>query len=139
MKSVDVNLGERSYVVRVGHDFEPGVVLAGTPPCRLLLVTDSNVGPLYADRTSAVLRGMGHEVTVTTVPAGEETKALGQLDVVYHAAVSAGLDRSGVIAALGGGVVGDLAGFAAATFLRGVRFLQLPTTLLAMVDSSVGG
>lgn len=139
MKAVNVDLGDRSCVVRVGRDLVPGSVLAETPPSRVLLVTDSNVGPVYAEPAAEAMRGMGHEVAVTTVPAGEETKSLAQLDALYHAAVAAGLDRSGVIVALGGGVVGDLAGFAAATYLRGVRFLQLPTTLLSMVDSSVGG
>ncbi len=106
---------------------------------RALVVTDTNVGPLYGPTVRAQLEAIGVATTVATVPAGEASKTIERWAQLQYAAVEAGLDRSSVMLALGGGVVGDLAGFAAATFLRGIRMVQVPTTLLAMVDSSVGG
>jgi 3-dehydroquinate synthase len=108
-------------------------------PGKALLVSDENVFPLYGGMAIAALNEAGFSVTPAVVPAGEESKTLAWADHLYSAAIEAGLDRSGVIVALGGGVVGDLAGFVAATYLRGVPFIQMPTTLLAQVDSSVGG
>jgi len=103
------------------------------------MVSDSNVEPLYGSAVAGKLRNRGFKVAEVTVPAGESSKAAEQLFRIYHAAVEAGLDRSSYIVALGGGMVGDLAGFAAATFMRGIKFIQIPTSLLAMVDSAVGG
>ena len=139
MKTVHVDLDERGYDIRIGNGVTPGTSLAGEPSRRVLVVTDSNVDPLYGDRCERTFREAGHVVTRVVVPAGEETKSLDRLGMLYDAAAEAGLDRRSVLVALGGGVVGDLAGFAAATYMRGVRFIQAPTTLLAMVDSSVGG
>lgn len=97
-----------------------------------VVVTDSNVGPLYAGRCAGA-------TAVITLPAGEQHKTLTTVRRIYDELLAAGLDRKGTIVALGGGVIGDMAGFAAATYLRGVDFVQCPTTLLAMVDASVGG
>jgi 3-dehydroquinate synthase len=105
-----------------------------------LLISDSTVAPLYGERAAALLQGAGAaRVTTTVFPAGEASKHLGTLAELYAAAVGAGLDRGGVMVALGGGVVGDLAGFCAASYMRGIPYVQLPTTLLAQVDSAVGG
>lgn len=106
---------------------------------RLFVVTDSNVAPLYEARLEASLTAAGFSVAVHVVPAGESSKCAGQLAELWEAMMAAGLTRTDAVVALGGGVVGDLAGFAAATILRGVDFVQIPTTLLSQVDSSVGG
>ncbi|MFO7539236.1 MAG: 3-dehydroquinate synthase [Chloroflexota bacterium] len=123
------------YPVYVGQGLLPGQLaqlgqLAGTDG-PLVVISDSNVGPLYADRIETQ--------TVLTMPAGEQHKTLATVNHLYDQLLAAGIDRSGTIVALGGGVVGDVAGFVAATYLRGVNFVQCPTSLLAMVDASVGG
>ena len=106
---------------------------------RIALVTDSNVGPLYAQRVVESLEAARFQVKVFTIPAGERSKNPEQLAWLWEELMNFGLTRTDAIVALGGGVVGDLAGFAAATILRGVDYVQIPTTLLAQVDSSVGG
>lgn len=98
----------------------------------MAVLTDSNVGPLYAGRCGPALH-------VLTIPAGEQHKTLSSVRQLYDGLLACGLDRGGTIVALGGGVVGDMAGFTAATYLRGINFVQCPTTLLAMVDASIGG
>lgn len=98
------------------------------------IVTDSNVGPLYSENLASL-----DPMALITMPAGEEYKTLNSVRIIYDQLLSYGLDRNSTIIALGGGVVGDMAGFAAATYMRGVRFIQCPTTVLAMVDASVGG
>jgi shikimate kinase / 3-dehydroquinate synthase len=105
----------------------------------LAVVTDHIVAELYLDTVLSSLKASGFRAFPCVVPAGEETKNLSQAEKLYSQFLKHGLDRRGAVLALGGGVVGDLAGFAAATYMRGVRFVQCPTTLLAMVDSSVGG
>ena len=135
--SVEVDLGERSYKIDISSDF------SGLPPASdgaaALLVSDSNVDPLYGDNCAAVLTEGGYNVCRAVVPAGESTKSMQYALELYDAALAGRLDRKSFVVALGGGVVGDLAGFAAATYLRGVNLIQVPTSLLAMVDSSVGG
>ena len=106
---------------------------------RLAVVSDANVGPLYYNRVKASLEAAGFECGFFPVPAGEKSKNPSQLARLWEGFMNFGLTRTDGVAALGGGVVGDLAGFAAATILRGVPFVQIPTTLLAQVDSSVGG
>ena len=106
---------------------------------RCAVVTNSTVGPLYAARVAESLRAERYEPRVIEIPDGERWKTLDTASAVYDQLIDARLDRGSAILALGGGVVGDLAGFVAATYLRGVPFVQLPTTLLAMVDASVGG
>ena len=106
---------------------------------KLAVVTDSNVRPLYLERVANSLKQAGFQVLSLTVPAGEEAKCAEQLVMLWEKLMEFGMTRTDAVAALGGGVVGDLAGFAAATLLRGVDYVQIPTTLLAQVDSSVGG
>lgn len=108
-------------------------------PCAAAILTDSNVEPLYADAVERSLADAGFETVRFVIPAGEGSKCAESYLAFLSFLAEHGISRSDLIVALGGGVVGDLAGFAAATYLRGVRFVQIPTTLLAMVDSSVGG
>lgn len=104
-----------------------------------LVVTEEHVAPLLLERACRALRDAGVRAVPAILPAGEETKSLAQYAALLHKLAEAGLTRADTVVALGGGVIGDLAGFAAATWLRGIRLVQVPTTLLAMVDSSVGG
>ena len=106
---------------------------------RVVMVTDSNVGPLHADRILTQFEAAGHRTHKIVVPAGEESKSYDGLKFVLDALLDYGLDRKDVVIALGGGVIGDLTGFACAVYMRGIDFIQIPTTLLAQVDSSVGG
>jgi 3-dehydroquinate synthase len=110
-----------------------------TGATRVVLVTDTHVGPLYAARARRALRHAGIETDLVTVPAGERSKSIERLAGLWRRFDDAGLSRAVAVVALGGGVVGDLAGFAAATWLRGVPWIGVPTSLLAMVDSAVGG
>lgn len=103
------------------------------------IVTDSNVGPLYAAKVEATLKAAGIDSCLVTVPAGEASKSMEQVTEVSRRMLRAGLDRKSFLVALGGGVVGDLAGFAAAIFQRGIPCVQIPTTIVSQVDSSVGG
>ena len=105
----------------------------------LLVLTDSNVGPLYLEEAKSSLRAAGFRVSDIVVPAGEDSKSLAVAGEIWSAMASLGLTRDCAVVALGGGVVGDLAGFVASTYMRGIPFVQVPTSLLAMVDSSVGG
>lgn len=142
MDTITVGLEERSYKILFGHD----VLAEAGNLCRELklgstvaVVTNPTVGALYLERVRSVLAQAGFTVHVIEIPDGEEYKNIETLKGIYGALIDRGLDRGAFIAALGGGVVGDVAGFAAATYLRGIPFVQLPTTLLAQVDSSVGG
>lgn len=139
MKTLTVALGNRSYPVYLGKGLLnqvsallEGLSLRGS----MAVVTDSNVGPLYAERVAASL---ARRPAICTLTAGEEHKRLEQIEWLCGRFLEAGLDRDSVVVALGGGVVGDMAGFAAAVFMRGIRFVQIPTTIVAQVDSSVGG
>ena len=138
-KTLRVDLRERGYDIHIGTELGPGAVLSAEQGTQVLIISDSNVDALYGARAEQMLAARGLEVRRTVVPAGEQSKDLGVVRRLYGEAVKAGLDRRSVIVALGGGMIGDLAGFVAATYLRGIRFVQAPTTLLAMVDSSVGG
>lgn len=106
---------------------------------KICIVTDSNVGPLYAQEVAKCLEETGNYVFCYTFPAGEENKTLDTVEDVYEFLIQNHFDRTDMLAALGGGVVGDLTGYVAATYLRGISFIQIPTTLLAQVDSSIGG
>ena len=136
---VHVDLRERSYDIGIGAGLPVGLAIEDPADRRALIVSDSNVDPLYGGVCEQSLRELGLETARAVVPAGEASKNLTVVGQLYEEALRAGLDRRAVIVALGGGMVGDLAGFSAATFLRGIAFVQVPTTLLAMVDSSVGG
>lgn len=106
---------------------------------KICIVTDSNVSPLYAKEVEECLKATGNQVFVYTFPAGEENKTLDTVADVYEYLILNQFDRTDMLAALGGGVVGDLTGYVAATYLRGISFIQIPTTLLSQVDSSIGG
>lgn len=106
---------------------------------KVAVVTDSIVGPLYSQRVEEALGESGIDAVTARVPAGEDHKTVRSIEAIYDQLLPARLDRSTPVIALGGGVIGDMAGFAAATILRGIPFIQVPTTLLAMVDASVGG
>lgn len=108
-------------------------------PCRCLIVADDNVDELYGDRAEISFKYSGFDVRRHVFPAGEASKNLRTLEGILNAMGACGLSRADLVAALGGGVTGDMAGFAAAIYARGMRFVQIPTTLLAAVDSSVGG
>jgi len=137
---VDVVLGDRSYPVWVDERSYAGLeqALAGVAS-RFVLVTDDNVGPLWASPVAAALSAVGELLGTVTIPAGEVHKTLATWSSIVDGLLDAGADRRTAVVALGGGVVGDMSGFAAACTLRGMPFVQLPTTLLAMVDASVGG
>lgn len=144
MSSVWVGLPGHGYTIMVGSGlFKPpsdGSLSERVRGRRCLVVTDRNVGPLYQAGVRTMLEGAGAEgVAATSIEPGESSKTLQTMAELYDAALDAGLNRGSVVVALGGGVVGDLAGFLAATYMRGVRCVQVPTSLLAMVDSSVGG
>ena len=131
-----------SYDVLIGSNLlqDAGALAASVvKPCRAVLVTDDTVNALYGDRTASALSDAGFSVSRFVFRHGEESKTLDTYMQILNFCVREGITRSDVLFALGGGVVGDLTGFAAATYLRGIRFIQIPTTLLAMVDSSVGG
>ena len=142
MRTVEVALGERSYHIYIGGglmDELAAFVRAADFSSRGLLVTDAQVGALYGAQVAETLTRAGIAAEIVTIPAGEPSKSLDMANLIYTRAIELGLDRRSPIFALGGGVVGDLAGFIAATYMRGVPFVQIPTSLLAQVDSSVGG
>ena len=141
-KTVRVALADRSYDIAIGR----GVRRELGARCRALglgarcaIITDVNVGRRYAKEAAADLQRAGFDPVVIIVPAGETAKSLKNVQRCYDQLAAHRLERKSFVIALGGGVVGDLAGFVAATYLRGVPFVQVPTTLLAQVDSSVGG
>jgi 3-dehydroquinate synthase len=103
------------------------------------IISDSNVAPLFGDRVLRSLTPVGFQPTLITIPAGETSKTLAQADALCDQMIAAGLDRQSFVIGLGGGVIGDISGFVAAIFLRGIPHVQIPTTVLAMVDSSIGG
>ena len=147
VRTVSVDLGARSYRIEIGAKLlQQGLkyLLDWTAPevpgkLRLLLVADAAVAETHASALRLSLQAGGPEVHLLLVPSGESTKSSVQLQRIYDALVEMAADRRTIVVAVGGGVTGDLAGFAAATYARGLRFLQVPTTLLSMVDSSVGG
>ena len=129
------------YEVRVEPALDLSSVVSATlPPGTAVLLTDSDVGPLHAPAVTDALERAGWTIAdIVTVPAGEASKSLSLYEGVLRGLAAAGLPRGGMLFALGGGVVGDLGGFVASSYMRGIDFVQLPTSLLAMVDSSVGG
>jgi 3-dehydroquinate synthase len=140
--TISVNLAEAPYDIVVA----PGSLTNIGPALRAIsrggraaVVTDSTVAPLHLAKLTASLKAGGFDVVACIVPAGEDHKTLGTIAAIYDTLLPARLDRKAPLIALGGGVIGDMAGFAAATILRGLPFVQVPTSLLAMVDASVGG
>lgn len=143
MKTLTVPLSGGSYdiIIEQASLRLTGSRLRELLPCaqKLAIVTDSNVFPLYGDLLVSSLRAAGFTTAVSIISAGESSKNLSSLERLYADFSRLGLTRSDAVLALGGGMIGDLAGFASATYLRGIDFIQLPTTLLAQVDASVGG
>ncbi len=142
MPTVHVNLGPRSYDIEIGS----GNLAQAAKFCdaeaddsHAVVITDSNVDGLYTETVTEPLADLGCEVDILAIEAGEQSKSSDVAAELWERMLDEGADRKSVVVALGGGVVGDLAGFVAATFGRGLRFVQIPTTLLAQVDSSVGG
>jgi 3-dehydroquinate synthase len=142
MKTLTVELGDRSYPIHIGENIIDGtgeyvrqVGLSG----KVAVVSNPTVAQLFLDPIHDALSASGFEITPILVPDGEEHKTLKSLETIYDRLIEQRFERKSCVMALGGGVVGDLAGFAAATYLRGVPYVQVPTTLLAQVDSSVGG
>jgi 3-dehydroquinate synthase len=137
--TVDVALGARSYPIWIGAGLltDPARWRAAIRGRHVLVVTNETIAPLYLARVQAGLTGLDHAALV--LPDGESHKTLTHTAAVFEALAALGASRDATILALGGGVIGDLAGFAAACWMRGIDFVQMPTTLLAMVDSSVGG
>jgi 3-dehydroquinate synthase len=142
VRTVKVSLGSRSYAIHIG----PRLLASLGPACvrlnlgrRCAIITDSNVAPHFARPAARSLGKASFEPVLIVVPAGETAKSLKTVHRCYDQLATHRLERKSFIVALGGGVVGDLAGFVAATYLRGIAFVQVPTTLLAQVDSSVGG
>ncbi|KAM7262601.1 hypothetical protein ACFE04_000284 [Oxalis oulophora] len=140
---VDVNLGDRSYPIYIGSGLlqRPEFLQRHVHGKRVLIVTNETVAPLYLDKVVDALTKGNPNVSVETVilPDGEKYKDMDTLMKVFDKAIESRLDRKSTFVALGGGVIGDMCGFAAASFLRGVNFIQIPTTVMAQVDSSVGG
>jgi 3-dehydroquinate synthase len=140
--TVHVNLGPRSYDIEIGNGNLREIVRfcdTDHDDAHCVIITDANVDSLYAEPVASALVEAGAEVDILVVEAGEQSKASEVAAELWDQMLDQGTDRKPVVVAVGGGVVGDLAGFVAATFARGLRFVQVPTTLLAQVDSSVGG
>jgi 3-dehydroquinate synthase len=140
-QTVRIDLGDRSYDILVGQDLlSDQAAFSGLPAASCaVIVTNATVAPLYADRLAGALRSVYATVRTIELPDGEAHKDWTTLNRIFDALLAAGCDRKTVLFALGGGVAGDVAGFAASCYMRGVPFVQVPTTLLAQVDSSVGG
>jgi len=142
MKQLQVALGKRSYDIIIGQeilsDAATYIAKIGTPR-RIMIVTDDTVKALHLSKLQASLETTGLPVKVVSFTPGEGSKSLKSVETLYAEAFDFGMTRTDLVVALGGGVVGDLTGFFAATLLRGVPFVQIPTTLLSQVDSSVGG
>ncbi len=138
---VEVALGERGYAIHIGANLlaRTAQLLPALAEPRAAIVTDSNVAPLYLESLAGNLRGAGIAVSTLVLPAGESHKDWHNLNSIFDHLLAAGYGRGTTLIALGGGVIGDVAGFAAATYQRGVPLIQIPTSLLAQVDSSVGG
>lgn len=143
MQTIHVDLGEHAYDIEIAAGLLPQV---GAKVAKLLpkarkaaIISDTNVAPLYADKLQKSLEDAGLAVCQIIIKAGEQSKNMQVLSDVLEQLAASGMTRSDVVLTLGGGVVGDLGGFAAASFMRGVAFVQIPTSLLAQIDSSVGG
>ena len=134
---VHVELGERSYSIRIGSGLLASIDVVPAGAC--VIVSNETVAPLYAGLLATALESRGKKVDTIVLPDGESFKDWATLQRIFDALLAVHADRTTTIFALGGGVIGDLAGFAAACFMRGIAYVQVPTTLLAQVDSSVGG
>ncbi len=140
-QQVSIDLGERSYPILIGSGLldDPAAFEGAAPGTQALIVSNATVAPLYAERLAKVLSRRHSKVQRLTLPDGEQFKTWETLNLIFDELLASGADRKTTLYALGGGVVGDMTGFASASYMRGVHFVQVPTTLLAQVDSSVGG
>ena len=141
MHTLTVGLGERSYPIHIGSGLlgHAELMQMHIPRNRVAIVTNTTIAPLYLEKLQQVLRSIAVSSVPVILPDGEEFKNSETLNLIYDALLKNRCERTTPLIALGGGVIGDMTGYAAATFLRGVPFIQIPTTLLAQVDSSVGG
>lgn len=142
METIKVELGDRSYTISIGSAILNGIgdqlkSLHLSP--KIAVVSNPTVFSLYGEQVANSIREAGFDLLTVTIPDGEEFKNLATLQQIYNDLLRYKLDRKSALVALGGGVVGDITGFAAATYMRGIAYIQIPTTLLAQVDSSVGG
>jgi 3-dehydroquinate synthase len=141
MKTLQVSLEDRSYPIWIGSGIARDLALwrQALAPGRVAIVTNSTVGPIYLRQVTQIIESCGHSVVACTLPDGEQHKDWQHLNRIFDVLMENRIERGETLVALGGGVIGDMAGFAAACYQRGMRFVQVPTTLLAQVDSSVGG
>lgn len=141
MQTLQVGLAERSYPIHIGGGLldQEGLLERAIPRKRVAIVSNTTVAPLYLGQLESTLKRIGVQSIAIVLPDGEKFKTTETLNLIYDGLLQARCERSTPLIALGGGVVGDMTGFAAASYLRGVPFIQIPTTLLAQVDSSVGG
>lgn len=140
MQTLHVELGDRRYPIFIGSDLNPQELLEPYIKGRqVMIVTNTTVAPLYLDRYVRAVEALGKIVETCILPDGEKYKNIEHLTLIFDALLKVGFNRDCTVLALGGGVIGDMAGFASASFQRGVYFVQVPTTLLSQVDSSVGG
>jgi 3-dehydroquinate synthase len=141
MQTLTVDLGDRSYPIHIGQNLltRTDLLLPHIKRKQVAIVTNTTVAPLYLEKLAGPLRAQGVGIIPIVLPDGEQYKNAEVLNTIYDALLTHRCERSTTLIALGGGVVGDMCGYAAATYLRGVPFIQIPTTLLSQVDSSVGG
>ncbi|MGE8559906.1 MAG: 3-dehydroquinate synthase [Acinetobacter sp.] len=140
MQTLHVELGDRRYPIFIGSDLNPQSLLEPyIKGKQVMIVTNTTVAPLYLDHYVNAIEAFGKTVATCILPDGEKYKDIQHLNLIFDALLEAGFNRDATVLALGGGVIGDMAGFASACFQRGVYFIQVPTTLLSQVDSSVGG
>lgn len=140
MQTLYVELGERRYPIFIGSDLDPNALLEPYIQGRqVMIVSNETVAPLYLARYVAAIEALGKTVATCILSDGEKYKNIEHLNLIFDALLASGFNRDCTVLALGGGVIGDMAGFASACFQRGVYFIQVPTTLLSQVDSSVGG
>lgn len=141
MQTLSVDLGERAYPIHIGQSLlsQADLLLPHLKRKQVVVVTNTTVAPLYLEKLTAPLQAAGVSVLPIVLPDGEQFKNSETLNLIYDALLEHRCERNTTLIALGGGVIGDMTGYAAATFLRGVPFIQVPTTLLSQVDSSVGG
>lgn len=140
MQTLHVELGDRRYPIFIGSDLNPQSLLEPyIKGKQVMVVTNTTVAPLYLEHYVTAIEALGKTVATCILPDGEKYKNIEHLNLIFDALLEAGFNRDATVLALGGGVIGDMAGFASACFQRGVYFIQVPTTLLSQVDSSVGG
>ena len=140
MKKLRVDLGENSYDILIGSNILAGIgEYVESKGGKVFILSDTNVAPIFANTVIDSLLARGYDCKLMVLPAGESTKSINSITPIYSSMLEFNLTRKDLVITLGGGVIGDLGGFVASTYLRGVDFVQVPTSLLAQVDSSVGG